>query len=144
MRRILGILLVLTFVVSACKKDEEENEYVNGNYRAETAEFSFGWKAFLEATIQDDEAVSVTFDYLDEDGNLKSATTDQEYPMDPHPREWLPELESQLLALDITNVSEIDGVTGATGGSGDAYDLFLLILEAAENGDMTTQVLSAK
>ncbi len=136
-------VLTITLLLTACQK-EEEYEFKDGNYRAETAEFSFGRKAFLEAEIQEDKAVSVDFDYLDEEGNLKSATTDEEYPMTPHPREWLPELENQLLALDILNVAEIDGVTGATGSSGNAYDLFLLILEAAETGDTSTQVLSSK
>ncbi len=136
-------LVMIVLLMTGCGGDDDKkNQFTDGSYRAEAAEFSFGWKAYMDVVIQDDEAVSISFDYLDEDGNLKSATTDEEYPMDPHPRDWQPELENQLLALDITNLTTIDGVTGATGGSALAYDLFVLVLDAAENGDTSTQILS--
>ena len=61
--------------------------------------------------------------------------------MTPHPRVWCPELETQLMAVDIINFVEVDGVSGATGGSSDSNALFALILEAAKTGDTSTQVL---
>lgn len=140
----IGVLMAMAMfiVLSSCKK-EEEYVYVSGDYTAEAADFHYGWKAFMEVEIADDVQISVTFDYFDDGGNLKTETTDEEYPMTPHPREWCPEMETQLLVVDIKNFTEIDGVTGATGGSTEANELFALILEAAKTGDTTTQVLPA-
>ena len=140
----IGVLMAIAMfiVLSSCEK-EEEYVYVNGEYSAEAADFHYGWKAFMEVEITSDVQISVTFDYFDDSGNLKTETTDEEYPMTPHPREWCPEMETQLLAVDIVNFAEIDGVTGATGGSTEANELFALILEAAKTGDTTTQVLPA-
>jgi major membrane immunogen (membrane-anchored lipoprotein) len=136
----LVMAMAIFIVLSSCKK-EEEYIYENGDYSAEDADFHYGWKAFMEVEISDDAQISVTFDYTDEDGNLKTATTDDAYPMTPHPRVWCPELETQLMAVDIVNFDDVDGVSGATGGSVEANELFALILEAAKTGDTSTQVL---
>ena len=64
--------------------------------------------------------------------------------MDPHPSEWIPQLEAQLMAVDILNYAGIDGVSGATSASDDANALFDLVLEAAQTGDTSTQILSGK
>jgi len=141
MKKIGLVMAMAIFVVlSSCKK-EEEYVYEDGDYSAEAADFHYGWKAFMEVEISNDAQISVTFDYIDEDGNLKTATTDEEYAMTPHPRVWCPELETQLMAVDIINFVEVDGVSGATGGSSDSNALFALILEAAKTGDTSTQVL---
>lgn len=144
MKKIAFLMAMAMFIVlSSCKK-EEEYVYVNGAYSAEAADYHYGWKAFMEVEIDNDAQASVTFDYKDEDGNLKTETTDEEYNMTPHPRVWCPELETQLMAVDIVNFTEVDGVSGATSGSTEANELFELILEAAKTGDVTTQVLPAE
>ena len=144
MKKIGLVMAMAIFVVlSSCKK-EEEYVYVDGDYSAEAADYHYGWKAFMEVEISNDAQISVTFDYTDEDGNLKTATTDEEYAMNPHPRVWVPELETQLMAADIVNFADVDGVSGATSGSSEANELFALILEAAKTGDLTTQVLPAE
>lgn len=142
----IGLLMAMAMVVvlSSCdKKEEVEYIFENGEYSAEAADFHYGWKAFMNAEITNDEVLSVTFDYKNETGELKTATTDEAYPMTPHPRVWCPEIETQLLAVDIVSLVEIDGVTGATGGSDDANDLFAAIVEAAKTGDTSLQVLPA-
>lgn len=141
MKKISVLIALAMFIgLSSCDKDEEY-VYENGNYSAEAADYHYGWKAFMEVEIVDDVQISVTFDYTDEAGGLKTETTDEEYAMDPHPRVWCPELETQLMAVDIVNFAEVDGVTGATGGSNEANELFELILEAAKTGDTSTQIL---
>ncbi|MGC9343772.1 MAG: hypothetical protein ACP5E3_13795 [Bacteroidales bacterium] len=131
----IGLILVAVFamVITACEK-EDENMFENGTYYAETAEFSHGWKAFVEAEITDDELVAVDFDYFDADGGLKSETTAENYPMDPHPTVWLPQYEAALLAADITSFTEVDVITGATGAWGNVNVLMTAILDAAEDG----------
>ena len=138
----IGLILVAAFamVFTACEK-EEEFVYEDGTYYAETSEFSHGWKAFLEAEITEDDLVSVNFDYFDEDGNLKSETTTENYPMDPHPTVWIPEYEAMLLSVDITDFTEVDVVTGATGAWNNVNALMTAVLSAADNGDTSTQVV---
>ena len=141
----LGLLLSLlvVIIISSCEK-EEEYVYVDGTYYAETAEYSHGWKALLEVGISKDELVSVDFDYFNEAGDLKSETTVETYPMDPHPSVWLPQYEQELMEADILNFEAVDVVTGATGGGGNLNALVPVVLEAAKDGDTSTQILSAE
>jgi major membrane immunogen (membrane-anchored lipoprotein) len=138
-----GLLLAIAMFIgfTACE-EEEEYVLVNGNYEAESAEFGHGWKAFMKAEIKNDKMETVDFDYFNADGDLKSETTTETYPMDPHPTVWLPQMEAQLLAADLLNFTEIDGITGATGASGDAQAMLELIIEAARTGDTSKQILT--
>lgn len=142
--RKIGLFMMCAVIIGmvSCEKDEE---YVleNGTYYAEDAEFHYGWKGFLEIVVKNDDLVSVDFDYLNDVGDLKSATTDEEYPMDPHPRVWLPQYEAALLASDILAYTDVDAVTGATGGGASVNGLVALLIEAAKTGDTTTQILPA-
>ena len=143
----IAILISAAMMIAlvACEK-EEESTYEDGTYRAETAEFSHGWKNFLEVTIADDEQTSVNFDAVNEEDDtfFKSEATAEQYPMDPHPSVWIPQIEAQLMAVDITSYEGIDGISGATSASNDAEALFDLILEAAKTGDTSTQILPAE
>ena len=56
--------------------------------------------------------VSATFESYDADGNKKSETTPDTYPMDPAPSEWIPQLSENILAAG--NSADIDGISGAT------------------------------
>ena len=134
----IGFILVAAFalVFTACEKEEETPVY-----RAEASEFSHGWKAFLEAEIENDEVVSVDFDYVDEDGNLKSETTEENYPMDPHPTVWIPEYEAMLLGTNVTDFTDTDVVTGATGAWSAANQLLVAVIGAYAEGDTETQVV---
>ncbi len=134
-------MLALIVGLAACKK-EDENIYENGTFSAEEAEFHFGWKGFMNVEIEDDEVLNVEYDYVNADGDLKTATTDAEYPMVPHPRVWVPEYEEALENVDITSFMEIDAVTGATGGAEVANALFQAILDAAKDGDTDTQIVT--
>jgi major membrane immunogen (membrane-anchored lipoprotein) len=141
----IGLILVAVFamVFTACEKDDEnDNMFVDGTYYAEQSEFSHGWKAFVEAEIQDDELVAVDFDYFDADGGLKSETTVENYPMDPHPTTWLPQYEAALLAADISSFTEVDVITGATGAWGNVNALMTAILDAAEDGNTADLIVT--
>ncbi len=146
MKRI-GLLVVAGLIIafSSCKKDEETSVYKDGTYKSEEAAFSHGWKAFMEAEISGDKLVSVNFDYADSTGNLKSETTVDTYPMEPHPTTWIPEYENQLMATQITpEYTEIDGVSGATHGMLSANGLMEAILNAAKTGDTSVQVITVE
>ncbi len=126
---IAGLFVAFT----SCKKDEKTSVYKDGNYKAEEAEFSHGYKAFMEAQITSDKLVTVNFDYVDSTGNFKSETTAETYPMNPHPSVWLPQYEDQLMNTQIVpDLAEIDGVSGATHGTLSANNLMEAILTAAK------------
>jgi major membrane immunogen (membrane-anchored lipoprotein) len=141
----IGLILVAVFaiVITACEK-EEEKMFEDGTYYAERAEFNRNWKAFIEAEIKDDELVAVDYDNYNADGGLKSETTFEEYPMDPHPSVWMPQYEAALLAVDITSFTEVDAVTGATGAQADVNALLTAILEAAKEGNTSDIIVSKK
>ena len=131
--------------LASCDK-EEETMYVNGDYKAEVAEFSHGWKEFIEVSISGDMVSSVNYDAIDPSGDtLKSSLTFYPMPDPPGlPSAWYPLLEAQYKSADIVNydAADIDGITGATHTSETASMLFDLILEAAKEGDTSTQVLT--
>jgi major membrane immunogen (membrane-anchored lipoprotein) len=146
MKKLALMITAATMIALVSCKKEEESTYKDGTYRAQMAEFSHGWKDFMVVTIVDDAQTSVDFDAMNEEDTtlLKSETTFEEYPMDPHPTVWIPQLEAQFMAVDILNYEGVDGITGATSASQDADALFGLILEAAKTGDTSTQILSGK
>lgn len=141
----IGLILVAVFAIvfTACEK-EDEKLFENGTYYAEQSEFSRNWKAFVEAEIKDDKLVAVDFDYLNSDGSLKSETTTENYPMNPHPTVWLPQYEAALLAADITDFNEVDVVTGATGAWSNVNALMNAILEAAKEGNTEDIIVDLK
>ena len=141
----IGIYMICAILIGLYSCEEEvEYVYDNGVYYAVDAEFHYGWKGFLEIEIKNDKLVSVDFDYLNDVGDLKSETTDEEYPMDPHPRVWLPQYEAALMASDILAYTDVDAVTGATGGGASVNGLIALLIEAAKTGDTSTQILPAE
>lgn len=135
---LLGLITVLFF---SCSEDSEDYIYKNGTYKAIEAEYHYGWKSYLNVTINNDKITALEFDYLNEDGDLKSETTAEEYPMDPHPSVWLPQYESRLMDADILNFEGIDVITGATGSGNNANKLMNAVLEAAKTGDTSEQVV---
>ena len=142
----LFLAAAVMIAITACDKDDEKTYiYEDGTYRAEEADFSHNYKAFLVVNIENDEFVSVDFDYVNPDGGLKSETTAETYPMTPHPSVWLPEYEAMVMDLEITAADvEVDGVSGATGAWESLNVLLDTVLEAAKTGNHETVVLPAE
>ncbi len=90
-QRVLFIMVALLIGLVSCE-DDATTTYVNGTYKAEAADFHYGWKAFTQVVISEDVQTSVTFDYTDETGKLKSATTTEEYPMDSTSKRMVPHI----------------------------------------------------
>lgn len=143
MKKFLFLLVGVALFIG-CDDDEDENTFVNGIYNAEEAAFGYNWKGFMELEINGDDIVTVNFDYINEEDNtlLKSETTVESYPMDPHPTVWVPELKTQLMASDIENYTDVDGITGATHSSATANVMMRALLEAAKTGDTSKQIIS--
>lgn len=120
------------------------SKIADGTYSAELSdaatEANHGWKDFLTVTYKDGKMVEVQFDSKDADGNLKSEwTTPENYPMDPQPSEWIPQLEENIKAT--SNPDKVASVAGATMGSNNAKELYRAVVEKAKAGDTTTAVI---
>ncbi len=100
------------------------------------AEADYGWRNQLVVEYKDGKMVSATFESYDADGNKKSETTPDNYPMDPAPSEWIPQLSENILAAG--NSADIDGISGATRASNDARTLLAAIETEGKPGETIT------
>ena len=128
MKKLLSIILcvALTAMLTGCNK-----EIPDGVYLAQGDEDSIkaanGWKDFLYLTFKDGEVVSAEFDSVNDLTVLKSQVSTSEYPMDPAPSVWIPQLNENIAAT--TNPSKIAAVAGATTSSENVKKLYTAILE---------------
>ena len=123
--------------VTACA---ETTDMADGVYTAQmddaAAEADYGWRNQLVVEYKDGKMVSATFESYDADGNKKSETTPETYPMDPAPSEWIPQLSENILAAG--NSADIDGISGATNASNDARALLAAIETEGKPGETIT------
>ena len=123
------------------------DKIADGTYTAElsdaAAEANHGWKDYLSVTYKDGQIAEVDFDATDADGNLKTESTNPEnYPMDPQPSEWMPQLEKNIAAT--SNPDKVAAVAGATTGSSHAKELYRAVIEKAKAGDTTTAIVDVE
>ncbi|HIV86681.1 MAG TPA: hypothetical protein H9896_01040 [Candidatus Pygmaiobacter gallistercoris] len=142
---------MMLFLLSACMMLSlvacGGSKIADGTYSAEisdaSAEANHGWKDFLTITYKDGEMVDVQFDAKDADGNLKTESTNPEnYPMDPQPSVWMPQLEENIKAT--SNPDKVAAVAGATTGSNHAKELYRAVLEKAKAGDTSVAVIDVE
>lgn len=118
----------------------ETTAMADGVYTAQmddaAAEADYGWRNQLVVEYKDGKMVSATFESYDADGNKKSETTPDTYPMDPAPSEWTPQLSENILAAG--NSADIDGISGATNASNDARALLAAIETEGKPGETIT------
>ena len=142
---------MMLFLLSACMMLSlvacGGSKIADGTYSAElsdaAAEANHGWKDFLTITYKDGEMVDVQFDAKDADGNLKTESTNPEnYPMDPQPSVWMPQLEENIKAT--SNPDKVAAVAGATTGSNHAKELYRAVLEKAKAGDTSVAVIDVE
>ena len=118
----------------------ETTAMADGVYTAQmddaAAEADYGWRNQLVVEYKDGKMVSATFESYDADGNKKSETTPDTYPMDPAPSEWIPQLSENILAAG--NSADIDGISGATNASNDARALLAAIETEGKPGETIT------
>lgn len=142
---LLMAIMMVTVVFAGCSSSGEK--YVDGTYRAEDAEFSHGYKEFVEITVASGKINKVVMDAIGEDGTtLKS--TDQEYKAgyegtgnDTYPEVFYPSLASQLEKTQ--NLDKVEAVAGATGSSESFKRLAAAALENAKSGNTETAVVAA-
>lgn len=133
----LALSLVLALALAACGG----RQMADGVYTAEmddaAAEAAYGWRDTLVVEYRDGKMVSAVFESYDPDGNKKSETSADVYPMEPSPSEWVPQLNANLEKAG--DSKHLDGVAGATLASGNAKALLEAIEKNGQPGE-TIQV----
>lgn len=131
----IALMLMLALTLAACSG----KTIADGTYTAEmddaAMEAAHGWRDTLVVEYKDGKMVSAVFDSYDADGNKKSETTAETYPMDPHPSEWIPQLTANIEKAG--DAKHLDAVAGATNASNDAK----LLLEAIEKNGVAGETI---
>ncbi|GIO39832.1 hypothetical protein J41TS12_46930 [Paenibacillus antibioticophila] len=120
--------------------------YVDGSYKVEADAFdSHGWKPFIELVIKDHKIDSVNFDYVNEEGAMKTESAEYKAAMEPqsgtYPEKYTAELEQQL--IDKQSISDVDVITGATTSSNNFHALVKVALDdLAVTGETSTKAIT--
>ena len=130
------VLATQSPMISAAPSPESGDMLKDGTYTAKSsaayAAENDGWEEYVTLTVQGGKVTKVEFDAL-KDGKKKSETTREEYPMDPPPSEWMPEIAKRLEGMKENG--SIDVVAGATRSSRMAERLYGAAWTAARNGE---------
>lgn len=128
----------LTLTLAGCSSGKPKD----GTYTARYRYPSGGYIEYLTVTFQNGKPNTVDFDaYLEADpDSRKSATDEQSYPMTPHPSQWMPQLEKNLVAAG-TNPDKVASVAGATASSQRVREMYDAILKAAAEGKTAEIIL---
>ncbi|MGY3778310.1 FMN-binding protein [Isobaculum melis] len=158
----LSLVLASTFVLAACggkddaKKDSSSKEATSsveskkeskvavelkdGEYKLEEKKYDDkGWKAEFGITVAEGKITKSTFDYVNEEGKLKSEDKDYQEMMEKQagtgPADFIPELNDALVK---EQSADVDAVTGATHTSESFKEYAQKLIDAAEKGDTKT------
>ena len=120
-----------------------DSQLKDGVYTAQVsdayAQENHGWKEFVTLTVSGGQITDVKYD-AEKDGKMKRDATESEFPMDPPPSQWIPQLEENIrMARD---AEDIDAVAGATKSSNLVKKLYAAALNAAKNGDTAPVTLA--
>lgn len=147
MKKTLSIFIISLMLATILVGCGDSSGYKDGTYKATYDNFDeHGWKAYVEITIKDGKIADVDFDYVNEEGNLKSE--DEEYnatmkeASGTSPEEFSPALEQQL--IEKQNVKEIDNITGATHSVENFKELANAALKNAKSGNTEEVILEQK
>jgi len=100
-----------------------------------------GWQDYLKITVAGGQISEVEFDSL-KDGKKKSTVSADEYPMNPPPREWIPQLNEAIRKAEMPEA--MDTISGATMSSNNARRMYEALLERARTGNTDIVVLDAE
>lgn len=140
--RFVSALTLVALLCAALAGCSSSSKAKDGTYTARFRDASHDYVEFLTVTFEGGKPTSAQYDaYLESDPTkLKSTLTADEYPMDPLPADWMPELSKNVVAAG-DNPDKIATVAGATNSSKSARILYNAILSAAAKGDTTEIVV---
>ncbi len=116
----------------------------DGTYRLEEKDFDdHGWKTFVEIKVEDGKIVATDYDYVNEEGTLKSEDEGYQEAMSDKvgigPVEFTKELADALIATQ--NALDVDIVSGATSSSASFINYAQQLIQAAQKGDTETIII---
>lgn len=128
---------------STVSSSSHAGTYQNGEYRAEAAEYSNGYKEYVAITIADGKISKAEFNAVNESGDLKTDDEDYKENMEAqsgtYPEEYMKKLAEEL--VDKQSTEGVEAVTGATHSSSDFKILADAAIANAEKGDTTTAIV---
>lgn len=130
-----GLLFLFVVAATGC---EQKKAYVDGSYRAEFKDFdSFGYKDYLEITVEGGLVVSVVFNGINEAGGLKSEDeayrAEMEKAQGTNPSKYSSDVINQF--LEQLDIEKVDIVAGATYSTNCFKALFFALEPNMEKGD---------
>ena len=134
----LMAVVICVFAFTACSEASFTN-LQDGTYRAEYKNFDvFGWKDYIEVTVEDGEISELVFDAVNmEDGSLKSEDENYKSEMEPivgtYPAKYNADLINQF--LESGKISAVDVVAGATQSTGSFKTLLTNIVPNIKEGN---------
>ncbi len=135
MKKVLCTVLVLLLAFSfvACgSKGKADGVYTATISEAMTAE-NHGWRDEIVVTYKDGKIVEAKYDAYDADGNQKSKSTAESYPMDPHPTTWIPQMNQKM--VEAGSAAKLDAIAGATNSSTNVKLLLAAIEKDGKPGE---------
>lgn len=119
----------------------------DGTYTLTEKDFDeHGWKVNFEITVNDGKITESKFDYVNEEGTLKSEDEAYQERMAEKtgvgPKDFVPQLNKQLVEKQAA--SSVEVVSGATSSSETFINYAQQLIQAAQKGDTTPIVIDAK
>ncbi len=131
------IVSALVFAVSCGSSGVQD-----GEYSAQTTQDEYGWSDTLTVTYSGGELSQVTFESINEEGTKKSTLSADEYPMDPPPSEWIPQM-TENIKMSEGDPEAIEVIAGASISSENAKTMLSAINENANEGNTDTALVEA-
>ena len=143
MKKLITFILMAVCLLglTACSEASFTN-LQDGTYRAEYKNFDvYGWKDYIEVTVEDGEIASLVFDAVNmEDGTLKSEDESYKNQMEPivgtYPAKYTKDLINQF--MENNTISAVDVVAGATQATGSFKTLLTNIAPSLQSGNTET------
>ncbi len=142
MKKLLSIALVVltvSMILVGCS-----GGYKDGVYKAESAEYSHGWKDYVIVSVSGGKVSIQEFDSVNEAGDKKSQDPSYREAMEPvsgtYPEKFLPDIVAEFEAKG--SVDKMDNITGATNSTNSFKALVTAALKNAQKGDTTTAIVS--
>lgn len=136
-----GLLLL-----SSCGVISQSGTYQNGVYRAEFEGYdSYGYRDFIEVTVQDGTVTAIVYNGVNEEGTLKTedekyATDMQAAVHDTYPQKYTSDLINQM--LEKQDIEKVDILAGATYSSQSFKTLFNALRQNMLAGNEETVVVA--
>ncbi|WP_062104901.1 extracellular electron transfer flavoprotein PplA [Bacillus niameyensis] len=116
-------------------------EMQDGTYTLNEKDFDDnGWKTTFEMIVKDGKITESNYNYVNEDGNLKSEDEGYQKAMSDKvgtgPKDFIPQLNDGLVASQ--NADQVEVVSGASHSSEAFKNYAQQLIQAAQKGDTTT------